>query len=68
MKRRKERFLSEVNEIKKSLIERRKGRKPSLEGLRNRLSDSIPKKWRSVFKFHVGSNLEKHFDVRVMDS
>jgi transposase len=62
-KKAKERFLNEVKSAKESLSLTKKGRKPTEEGVRNRISDVIPKKWRSVFKFHVGTTLENALDV-----
>jgi transposase len=60
----KKRFLAEAERLEASLLTPHRGRKPSQESIRNRLSDSIPKKWRSVFKFHVGPTLDKKFDLR----
>jgi len=60
----KQRFLTEAKKIQTSLVPGRRGRKPTQESIRNRLMDVIPKKWRTVFKFHVGTTLEKHLDFK----
>jgi len=64
----KEKFLNEVEGIKKSLEAQEKGTKKGRplteEGIRNRLYDVVPKKWRGVLKFYVGTTLEKKLDVR----
>ena len=63
-KKAKQRFLGEAEKIKASLsTPHRRGRKPTNESIRNRLSDVIHKKWRTVFKFHVGTTLDKELDV-----
>ena len=60
----KQRFLDEAEKIKASLsTPHRRGRKPTNESIRNRLSDVVYKKWRTVFKFHVGTTLDKKLDV-----
>jgi len=60
----KNRFLAEIDKILVSISKPHKGPKLTQESIRNRLSDSIPKKWRSVFKFHVGNTLDKKIDVK----
>ena len=62
--RAKKRFLAEAKKIKASLSTPQRGRKPTSESIRNRLSDVVPKKWRAVFKFHVRATIDKKFDVR----
>jgi len=55
----KQRFLAEAEKITASLSQpHRRGRKPTQESIQDRLHDVIPKKWRTVFKFHVGTTLE----------
>lgn len=60
----KKRFLTEFSEIQKSLSRTGPGRKPTQESIRNRLTDVIPKKWRTVFKFYIGTTLDKKLDVK----
>lgn len=60
----KQRFLAEAEKIKASLSQpHRRGRKPTSESIRNRLQDVVPRKWRTVFRFHIGTTLDKAFDV-----
>jgi len=61
----KQRFLTEAEKITASLSQpHRRGRKPTQESIRDRLHDVIPKKWRTVFKFHVGTTLDKELDMK----
>ena len=57
----KKRFIDGCSEIAKSLAaagEHRKGRPPTVEGVNRKVISLIPEKWRSLFRFHVGSTLD----------
>ncbi len=60
----KQRFLDEATGIKASLSKSHKGKKPTSESIRNRMSDVVYKKWRTVFKFYTGTTLDKKFDFK----
>jgi len=63
-KKNQDRFLREAEAIKALISAPHRGRRPSLESIRNRLLGKIPPKGRSVFKFHAGTTLEKKLDLR----
>lgn len=61
----KKRFVEGCTEIAKSLAaayatseKHRKGRPPTVEGVNRKVFALIPDKWRSLFRFQVGSTLD----------
>ena len=57
----KERFLSECREIAGKMSKPHRGKKSTVQSVTERIEDVLPKKWRGVFKYHVGSTLDEEF-------
>jgi len=59
--RAKERFLTGCRNIAQKMSKPHRGRKSTIQSVTERIEDLIPKKWRGVFKYHVGSTLDDGF-------
>jgi transposase len=57
----KERFLSECRDIAEKMSKPHRGKKSTIQSVTERIEDVLPKKWRGVFKYHVGSTLDDGF-------
>lgn len=60
----KERFLSECQDIAEGMSRPHRGRKSTVQSVTERIEDGPPKKWRGVFKYHVGATLDSGFTVK----
>lgn len=59
--RAKRRFLTGVEEIAAKMSKPHRGRRSTVQSVTERIEDRIPKKWRGVFKYHVGASLDDGF-------
>lgn len=57
----KRRFLAGCKETAKSMSKKHRGRKSTVQSVTERIEDILPRKWRGVFKYHVGATLDKGF-------
>lgn len=59
--RAKVRFLRKCNEVAAAASKPHRGRKSTVQSITERIEDCLPKKWRCVFKYHVGATLDGGF-------
>ncbi len=55
--RAKERFLARCQDVGEKASQPRRGRRSTQQSVSERIEDGLPKKWRGVFKYHVGATL-----------
>ncbi|MBM4249038.1 MAG: IS1634 family transposase [Euryarchaeota archaeon] len=60
-RRARKRFLNGGKEIATNMSKKHRGRKSTVQSVTERIEDLLPKKWRGVFKYHVGATLDDGF-------
>lgn len=60
-RRARKRFLNGCKKIGTKMSKHHRGRKSTAQSVTERIEDLLPKKWRGVFKYHVGANLDNGF-------
>lgn len=59
--RAKKRFLKGCKKIARNMSRKHRGRRSTVQSITERIEDLLPKKWRGVFKYHVGATLDNDF-------
>jgi transposase len=60
-RRARKRFLKGCKKIATNMSKKHRGRKSTIQSVTERVEDLLPKKWRGVFKYHVGATLDDDF-------